>query len=346
MESRIALALAEKLRRIYEKDDTFLTYPLGVGFPNRSLGFMKDLSVSGLAATEQLIEKVAFARNLNIVPNDSPVFSADASELLWARTLTILGSAVFAQSGLTQDEEKRLAAAIDFLTDVVTLDGGVEVSVNSAALNRYYTFKMAYEAAEAQYLDEKITAETSTGPEGDALKTRWLTFREKQLKDAMQRALDDLNNLGLANQIRSAIQSRNELELRKYLNLYRAAYENEIDLAKIPDLATGNLVYSTFFSPYDIFDQQGAWSQLTLTRTELDALADGAAAPLKALFGAEQGVPVDSVTLEYTNVAIVRPWFRPEFFASRAPGASPMLLWSPMAKRRGKAWCLGTLLRC
>ena len=318
MESSLALALAEKLRRIYEKDDTFLTYPLGVGFSNRALGFMKGPSESGLGAIDQLREKVAFARNVNIVPDDSPVFPADASELLWTRVQSVLKDAEFAESGLTAEEEKDLETAIDFLTDSVTVDGGIEVSVNSPILNRYYVYKTAFDAAEAQYLGEKISVETSTGAEGEALKATWDTIRERQLLDALQRARDDLNNLGLAVQVRAALQTRNDLELKKYLHLYRAAYENDISLAQLPDADAGGIpVYATFFSPHNIFEPQATWNEITLTRSELEALARSAAPTLKNLFGAGQSIPIETVTLEYTNVAVVRPWFRPEFFASR-----------------------------
>lgn len=318
MEATVALALAEKLRRLYEKDDKFLTYPLGVGFPNKSLGFMKDPATNGLGAIGTLQEKVRFARCLNIVPDDSSLFSADATEFLWDRTLRVIKGAVFAKSGLTDDEEKRLAEATDLLTDLVKLTDGIEVSVNSEILNRYYMYETAFKVAEQQYLNEKITVETSTGPEGDALKARWAAGREQQLKDAMQRALNEFNTLGQANLVRSAMQTKNDLELKKYLNLYREAYLNEIDLADIPDPDAGGLVtYTTLFSPHDVFDQSIAWNQLTLTKTELDALAQSASPALKAVFGTEQGVPIESITLEYTNVAVVRPWFRPEFFASR-----------------------------
>jgi hypothetical protein len=317
MDSRISLALAEKLRRIFEKDDTFLTYPLGIGFPNRALSFMKELQASGLDAAQQLRDKCDFARLHNIVPHDSALFSGDASQPLWDRSMKILNDAVFAQSGLSEAEEKRLAEAIDFLTDLQQV-GTAQIAINSAAVTQYYTYKTAYDNAEQTYIDEKMTVESTTGPEGEALRQRWHNSRDKQLKELVQRALEDLNNLGSAVQVRAAQAIRAELEPKKYLDLYRAAYESEISIAEIPDLdANGLGIYSTFFSPFNIFDPETSWNQLTLTRTELDTLADSAAPELKALFGGTAASPIEAVTLEYTNVAIVRPWFRPEFFAAR-----------------------------
>jgi hypothetical protein len=48
MDSQISLALAAKLRMLFEKNDKYLAFPLGAGFTHRYLDFMKDPSVSGL----------------------------------------------------------------------------------------------------------------------------------------------------------------------------------------------------------------------------------------------------------------------------------------------------------
>lgn len=318
MELRIALALAEKLRRIFEKDDTYLTFPLGVAFPNRSLGFMLPLKESGLSALEQFNEKVAFSRLLNIVPDDSATFTADAGLPLWDRTLMVLRDAVFAKSGLSADEEQQLAEAIDFLADEQQLQDGATISVNSAALNRYYELKAKHDAATLAYLDEKITVETATGHERERLTLLWPS-RQRLLQDAIDVAQDNWNNQGQAAKIKAAMQTRSALEVKKYQNLYRDAYESEIALAEVPDLnGLGASTYATFFSPSNIFSPQAEWNQLTLARTELDTLVKEAAPSLTALFGDEQGTPIESVTLEYANVVVIRPWFRPEFFRSRA----------------------------
>jgi hypothetical protein len=71
------------------KEDKFLTFPLGLGFPYRYLNFMKDPSVSGLTLQEHLDNKGDFARLLNIIPNDSVTFSADASRLLWDELIDV-----------------------------------------------------------------------------------------------------------------------------------------------------------------------------------------------------------------------------------------------------------------
>jgi hypothetical protein len=48
------------------------------------------------------------------------------------------------------------------------------------------------------------------------------------------------------------------------------------------------------------------------------SLISAAPADLRALFGSgESSGDFESVSFEYSNVALIRPWFRPEFFASR-----------------------------
>ncbi len=321
MESRVSLALAEKLRRMFERDDTFLTFPLGMGFTYRYLSFMKDPAsgASNLTLQEQLANKADFARLLNIVPADSPLFANDPSQPLWARMVDVLNAAVFAQSALTPAEETKLAQAIDFLTDLSALEDGTQVPVNSPALNRYYEYKSAFDQAEANYLDEKITVESSSGPEGDTLRQRWTAYREKQLVDAKNQAFENWKNLGFMEQVKSAQQVRNELEPKKYLNLYRQQYLNDIAISEVPDLnGVGLPVCPTFFSPFDAFEPTLPWNKVTLTRTELASLMQSASSELKAMFnGAEGSDDFESVSLEYTNVVVIRPWYRPEFLASR-----------------------------
>jgi hypothetical protein len=319
MESRVSLALATKLKQIFENESSFLSFPVGTGFSYRYLSFMKSPDVSGLSLQEQLNNKADFARLVNIVPSDSAVFSNDASRLLWDRLLQVLKASSFATSALRPSEEQALAQAIDLLTDVVQLADGSQVPVNSAVLNRYYEYKTLRDAAEVAYLDEKITVESSSGPEGEALRQRWAEYREKQLRDARDAAEQNWQNLGHRQQVQAAQQTRSNLEPKKYLNLYREAYLSDIAVSEIPDLnSMGIGFYTTFFSPFDVFDPTTSWNRVTLTRTEMASLINAAPADLRALFGSgESSGDFDSVSFEYSNVALIRPWFRPEFFASR-----------------------------
>lgn len=319
MESKISLALATKLKMIFEKEDKFLTFPLGIGFPYRYLNFMKDPSVSGLTLQEQLNNKGDFARLLNIIPDDGATFSADASRLLWDELKAVLKNSIFAVSGLSEAENRSLDQAIDFLTDLKTEEDGTEIPVNSVAVTKYYEYKTVYENAVNTYLNEKITVENSTGPEGDKLKQQWTAYREKELIDIKNRAEADWKNLGFKVEVENNQAIKNTLELRKYLDMYRQAYLDEINISEIPDLnGLGIGFCTTFFSPIDAFDTNLPWTKLTLTKEEIASLIQNASVELKGLFNASQGSDdIESCSLEYNNVVVIRPWYKPEFFASR-----------------------------
>jgi hypothetical protein len=319
MESKISLALATKLKLIFEKEDKFLTFPLGIGFPYRYLNFMKDPSVSGLTLQEQLNNKGDFARLLNIIPDDGATFSADASRLLWDELKNVLKNSIFAVSGLSEAENKSLDQAIDFLTDIKVEEDGTEIPVNSIAVTKYYEYKTIYENAINTYLNEKITVENSTGSEGDKLKQQWAAYREKELIEIKNRAEADWKNLGFKVEVENNQAIKNTLELKKYLDMYRQAYLDEIDISEIPDLnGLGIGFCTTFFSPVDAFDTNLPWTTLTLTKEEIASLIQNASVELKSLFNAAQGSDdIESCSLEYNNVIVIRPWYKPEFFVSR-----------------------------
>ena len=319
MESRISLALATKLRMMFEQQDRYLTFPLGTGFSYRYLDFMKDPAVSKLTLQEQSNHKGDFARLLNLIPADSSAYSPDAGQFLWDAVENAIKGSRFAQSGLSEPENKQLEEAVDFLTDVRKLEDGSEIPVNSAAVNRYYEYKTLFDQAEATYLDEKITVQSSSGPEGDRLKQQWAAYREKQLLDLKTQADVDWMNLGFKEKVKNALQVRNDLEPKKFLERYRDAYLHEISISEIPDLnAMGIRTCTTFFSPLDTFEPTLPWTRITLTKSEIATLVQQAPADLKTIFNEGQGSEdIEAVSLEYNNVAVLRPWHKAEFFGSR-----------------------------
>lgn len=319
MESRISLALAAKLKMIFENEDRFLTYPMGTGFTYEYLNFMKDPSISGLTLQEHLNNKGDFARLLNIIPDDSARFLPDANRLLWNELKNVLNGSIFAVSALNEAENTLLDQAIDFLTDMQKQEDGTEIPVMSAAVTKYYEYRKRYQDAESTYLSEKITIESSAGPEGEKLKQEWAAYREKQLLDLKNQAEVDWQNLGFKEQVEYYQSVRNSLETKKYLNLYRQAYLNEINVSEIPDLnGLGIGFYTTFFSPYDAFDTKLPWTSITLMKEEMNTLVHNAPVELKNIFAAgEETGDIESVSLEYNNVVVIRPWYKPEFFASR-----------------------------
>jgi len=314
-----SLALAVKLKKMFEKPDKFLTFPTGLGYSYEYLDFMGDPYKSTLSAQEQLNFKADFARQMNLIPEDKPAFVPDASTFLWDEIETILNDSIFAKSALTPQEELQLAEAMDFLTDDRTSDDGSVIPVNSPQVTEYYKYKTLCEEAERTYLDEKLSIEFDTGPDAQQLKEKWNAYREKQLKDAWDKAMQDWIDLGFKRQVEHAQVLKNNLELRKYLDLYRQHYLEELSISEIPDLnGRGIGFFTSFFSPADAFDKNLPWTQVTLTKSEIAGLINEAPPELKSYFGTDDAnLDIESLTLEYNNVIVMRPWFKAEFFHSR-----------------------------
>jgi hypothetical protein len=73
-----------------------------------------------------------------------------------------------------------------------------------------------------------------------------------------------------------------------------------------------------FFSPFDAFDPSVSWAKVHLTREEIQTLVHNAPAELKTMFHAGQGDDgIEAISLEYSNVVVMRPWHRPELYESR-----------------------------
>jgi len=314
MEEKVSLALAVKLKKMFEDKDRFLTFPLGAAYNYRDLDFMKDQS--DLSAQERLRFKAGFARLMNAIPVDGSTVFSDLGPLLWDETESVLINADFATSTLSPSEEKQLAQAIDFLTDE---DPEMGIPIPSPAYKAYRVYRDLYFAAEKTYLDEKQTVDGATGQVGQELKKIWESGREQELRRIKDDAMNDWTNLGFRSQVETHQRLRNILELKRSPILYAQDCLSEIDLAEIGDLDSQGLPFCvTFFGPPDAFDKSLPWMKVSLLRQEIEGLVRKAPAGLNGTFSAGQGNDdIESLTLEYKYVDVVRPWFRPEFFHSR-----------------------------
>ena len=304
---------------IFESEDNFLAFPLGLSFSYENLSFMKDPSQSGLTVQQQLAYQADFSTYMNIIPDDNILWTPDPNRLLWNEVKSMLNNAIFAESTLSQEDNNLLDEAIDFLTDIQKQTDNTETCTNSPEVVKYYQYMENYNMAMTTYLDEKITVENSNGIEGKALKEQWDTFRQRELISLVDKAEQEWINLGFKVQVERYQGLRKTLEPKKYLNLYRDAYLNEISLAGLSSLNDiGTQFCVTFFSPFDIFDTSLPWMTISLTKEEIISLKESSSDELSKLFGElDISDEIESISLEYANVVISRPWLKPEFFTSR-----------------------------
>jgi len=311
-----SIALAMKMKMMFETNDKYLAFPMGgLSFSYKELEFMKEPESSSLSLQEQVNYRGQFSRLCNIIPEDKATFPLSADKFLWDEMKRILIQCIFPVSRLTPSEGSQLNEAIDFLTNDVTINSN-SVPVNSPEVEQYYKYKTLYDLAYDKYNDEEISAQNATGLTAEKAKKRWIK-REKTLKKKRDTALTNWTNLGYKNPVEGYISLKNRLELKKYPSLYIQSYLNEINISEIADLNGGVGLCTTFFSPSDSFDQTSPWASITLTKIEIDGLIAKAPDEIRNLFGTDQGsANIESISIEYNNIILMRPWLKPEFFQS------------------------------
>ena len=314
MESTVEAALAAKLLKLFPNTDSkFLVLPAaGAAFTRADLDFLRDdagLDAEGLRA--KMARKNQFARILNDIPADSLVYASE-DRLLWNEYREVLHRAQVARSGLSGAEKQAFEIAQDYLTDEVVEDG-VTTRVNSDAVQKYYEYKEAYEELTRIYDDEKSSAESATSEE----KAAWFDRREPQLAALRDKALQDWGTLGSKDAVENH-QATFVLLSGKAPAIHVLGYMRDLDACREPDLLTNDPVgtYSTFYSPSDVFDPRAEWSRVHIARAEIQSLLDEAPPEIKRWAG--QGADeMESLTVEYAKVVVMRPWFNPSFFESR-----------------------------
>ena len=321
--SIVSLALANKLRMIFEEEDKFLVFHPGRRFEYKSLSFGKDVSISGLDYGERLNYHGSFSRDMNYIFKDCPEYKTDGDKFLWDELKSVLINADYVESILTEDETRKLEQAKSFLyKKQVDSEDGTNITINSSELNQYYQYKTHYDDLNLAYLDEKISVESATGDESKQLKQEWDEYREAQLREAKKKAEDDWLNLGHKKEVEKNLFILKQLQTRDSLNSNANAYLEEMELDKLTDTSGGNGrdFLDTYYSNEDAFDMNTGCRSLTLTKGEINKLAEDAPSDLKSIFNVSEGTTCDTIeeiTFHYNEVTVMRPWFHPEFFESR-----------------------------
>lgn len=310
-----SLALAAKLGQMYSSDEQFLSFPLGLSWNQRSLSFMRENN--DLSAVERQKFQAEFARLMNEIPLDGGLPHRSTGEVLWRAARDILVAAEFAEGALTQTETRQLAEAVDLLTDEVEGPDGSAVPVYSHKVLAYNEYRDEYFTLEMARRDAQLTADETALPADRA--------RVEELAVAIRRLEEDWTNLGFRDEVETAQRVRSTLEVKRSPIRYRTEYLNELAIAETSSVEGAGVTFClTFFSPGDAFDPSLPWASANLTQKEIGRLVDEAPDALKQLFpiqGKDDGIR--ALTVEYSYVDVVRPWFRPEFFASgywRLPG--------------------------
>jgi hypothetical protein len=314
MESNIEVALAVKLQKLFPPNaERFLAFPMGCGFTYEDLDFVGD---EAACSAEQLRRRqfsaFEFAVRLNRIPEDALVFSVVGERLLWDEYKQALETAQYAGSTLTEGETQQLDEARDYLGCGISASAGAGERL-SMPYEKYIQYKRAAEIAERQYRNEQLTVEVSTD---EALRAQWLTAREQELRAVLEQAKRDWGMLGYKDAVeeRLAVVARLSARTpdryaREYLDLLAGCLAPEAVGAPTDS-------YVTLYSPSDCFDNGNAWTRVSMTSEEMDVLTRSAPPELAGFLSSRED-GIESISLEYSRVSIVRPWHNPDVYASR-----------------------------
>lgn len=309
MDSGTQLALMSKAKKVFGKEDTFLSFPVSpLSFSKQQLDFHSRQDANALRRSLQNLQ--AFSMLVNLIPSDEAWLPSE-SRFLWDAYEQVLEEGIFALSSRTAEEESAYQRAVAYLR--VTVEGGV--GEDSPPVRVYRQFKDAYLVAQQKYLAAKSTAECSSDPVD---KRQWQDIDEP----AMRAELDALNARwileGNKNEVESAQSKVVSLGAKSpilTLNEWKSRFNQGIDT--LTDASNNSTVYPSFFAPSNALDE-GAWMPFKLSEDEIKVLLQQAPAELRDRYAAEDVVSsVKSLTFEFSSAVIVRPWFVSNVFNAR-----------------------------
>ena len=305
MDAAAYLALLSKAKRVFESEDTFLSFPV----LSQLTYDVEDLQFSGDApAAQRLVNLSEFSRVTNRIQR-GVVAAFDGDEFLWDVYDDILSNAELAEPAFTKAQEKEYAAALELLYTVAA-DG---LRHDSPAVERYKTFRDAHIKALEEYKNRQLTAEMSADP---ATKAQWV-IDEAAIRKTIDEIEASWKAAGRKAEVEAARQVEracNETAPALRWDEWRASFIADLDLAT----DTNQIRFAaTMFCPHDVFDTED-WLRFTLSSDEIVALGAQAPQELREILGqVDTASDIQSLSFEYRSVALDRAWLQRSVFDSR-----------------------------
>ena len=303
MEAQTLCALMLKAKKVFAREQTFLSFPISpLPYTPRQLDFFDESSAAALL--ESIHHRQEFSTVVDLIPPGEAWQPAGDGRLSQAYE-SVLASAELAVSSRTADEESRYAAARDELRNG---------DQDSDKLVAYRKCRDAYLLAEQRYTAARLTAASATAQE----QRQW----EETTSPALRRELAELMEAwmfeGFKEDIENAQAQVATLGARSPAMTWsdwRAHFNPDVD--SLTDAMDGTSVMPAGFSPGNAV-AEGAWRSFTLSPAEVSALLHEAPpAWLAATLGAAPAEATQSISFEFSSAAIVRPWFDPALFKAR-----------------------------
>lgn len=287
------VGIAARMQELLSQPGSFLSYPLSaVAYPADDLRF---LGIGGLSP-EQAQVLAEFSELVNRLPSVSAVWSTAPVGHLWDIYREMLG-AELARSSLSPDEQAQYQQAWSYLH----IDEPGDLDPPSPIWQAYRAAQQAYFMAEAAYRQSSGTADEDAAKA--ARDQAWQSWLVDAHKDDVERALLTISTLG-------------DKDPSVVWNRYRSQFDPNMPAAYQTGL-DGSVYVPSFYAPSSVLDVP--WLQLTLTKDDLTAACRQAPPALQSLLGGQDGASaVQAIGFEYMQVNVVRPWFSPAMFSSRA----------------------------
>ncbi len=305
MDTFTQLSLMAKAKRVFESEDTFLSFPAlsPVTCEPADLSF----AAPGEMTPQLLAAMSEFARITNAIPRGAIAPQAE-DEYLWDIYGDVLESAQIADGDLSPVEAARYEQA----RTVLYTRSPEGLLSDSDVVRHYKQHRDAHIAALEHYKNEQCTAEAS---EDVATQNRWRDEEEPRLRREIQHLEAQWRTEGLKAEVEEAEQVERACASRApalIWDAWKTSFMDDLDTQTDTNLINYAV---TGFAPYDCLDD--AWPRFTLNRAEMNQLVTEAPRELVDVLGSSADEDIQRVSFEYRLVAVTRHWFRSALFKSR-----------------------------
>ncbi len=309
IDSVVQLALMSKAKKVFEKEGTFLSFPVTpLAYTKEDLDFFSQETGSELLQSKANL--AAFSTLVNLIPDDEAWLPTDA-RFLWNELEYVLREGTLASSTRTPEEEVAFQEALVFLK--VPGEGGL--LQDSPKVRVYNQYKDAYIMAEQEFMEARSTGEAA---EDESEKKQWREVDEP----AFRAKLKNLDNQwileGYKNEVniaRSQYQNLGAKSPTMTWDEWKGCFNQDLDSET--NAQDNFTVFPSSFTPSNALEE-GSWNPFSLSEAEIKSLVQEAPEDLRKRFLADGTVSsMKSVTLEFSSAAIKRSWFDSEIFRSR-----------------------------
>jgi hypothetical protein len=295
-----------KAKKVFEREGTFLSFPLSpIAYEKEQLSFVSSNELT----TESLLNLSEFSRLVNHVPS-GVIWPPTEERYLWDVYDEVLKTAKLASSLRTSEEEKAFEKAFRYLHNVEE-DGTWE---DTPQVVKYNQYKDAWYGAQHDYNNKKVEADYSND---HATTQRWQEVEEPELREK----IESIERDWIAKGFRTQVEEARHIEAAlggKSPSLAWGGWKEQFqeDLDTLTDTNGQRFVWSGF-TPSNALDT-GAWQRFTLSGGAVNELIKQAPAELRSRLAPNPlDFDIESLSFEYSAVAVTRPWLAPDVFKAR-----------------------------